>query len=465
MVLISAAFIRLIKMESKRCGKILQSTNRVVISSFEKVFYKWGCFVAGNPLPIIMASFAVCALCSIGMIDFRSEAELRKNFLGVNSSYNRAARWKEDNFKLGARAHFALLSNDEDVLTPEGLVELLRLHETVKSVGLDGKTYRDFCFKIPITDILLGGDDFVKRRRRQTDEEDYEDYFNFYGGDVEDPAEVEHDDGEDLLEDLPREIYCDLINTLSDKCGEYSILELWKFNEDVIRKLSRQEILDAINTVDVSPQFGYDTDFTTYLGGKTLNGSGHVVSAKSVRSFWITRFDVDLVDLTSEKIGFEYNRADNFTMEWESRMAEALVFLRENITGFELDFMTSRSYQDEGNRPVMFDGLRMAAGYLAMCIYASLVLGKSNALETRFYLANAGILAIMLGVVVSVAFLGPLGLAYTPLSAVLPFLCLGIGIDDMFVIVRAFDNISDEEEDEENQVCRTCKWQFQKSNV
>ena len=62
-------------------------------------------------------------------------------------------------------------------------------------------------------------------------------------------------------------MYCDLIETLSDKCGEYSLLEIWKYDEARIRALSIQDIIDAVNTVDESPVFGYDTDFTDYLGG------------------------------------------------------------------------------------------------------------------------------------------------------------------------------------------------------
>jgi len=48
---------------------------------------------------------------------------------------------------------------------------------------------------------------------------------------------------------LPPEIYCDLVNTLNDKCLESSLLELWKFDRKVIEKLTTKAILDAINTV------------------------------------------------------------------------------------------------------------------------------------------------------------------------------------------------------------------------
>ena len=77
------------------------------------------------------------------------------------------------------------------------------------------------------------------------------------------------EDDEDFVDKLPPSIYCDLIETLSDKCGEYSILEIWKYQRSVIEKLTEQDILNAINTVEESPVFGYDTNFTEYLGGVT----------------------------------------------------------------------------------------------------------------------------------------------------------------------------------------------------
>ena len=47
-----------------------------------------------------------------------------------------------------------------------------------------------------------------------------------------------------------------------------------------------QDIIDAIYNVEESPTFGYETNFTNYLGQVEYNLSGHAVAAKSVRSMW-----------------------------------------------------------------------------------------------------------------------------------------------------------------------------------
>ena len=52
-----------------------------------------------------------------------------------------------------------------------------------------------------------------------------------------------------------------------------------------------------------------------------------------------------------------------------------------------------------------------------------------------------GIGSIGLGIVTSYGLAGLFGIPNGPMNSILPFLLLGIGIDDMFVIVQSFMNI------------------------
>ena len=67
-------------------------------------------------------------------------------------------------------------------------------------------------------------------------------------------------------------------------------------------------------------------------------------------------------------------------------------------------------------------------------VYVMIMLGKFNCLEMRSYLAFAGILGVIMGIIVSYGFCSAINLFFGPMHSVLPFLLLGIGIDDMFVI-------------------------------
>ena len=58
------------------------------------------------------------------------------------------------------------------------------------------------------------------------------------------------------FETLFKQIYCNIFNNLERVCKEYSILELWNFNETVIRDLTDEEIVTAVNTIKISPVTG-----------------------------------------------------------------------------------------------------------------------------------------------------------------------------------------------------------------
>ena len=52
--------------------------------------------------------------------------------------------------------------------------------------------------------------------------------------------EVDADDGQ--IGGLPREIYCDIVETLKDHCAEGSLLELWGYSRERIAGLSREQV-------------------------------------------------------------------------------------------------------------------------------------------------------------------------------------------------------------------------------
>ena len=57
-------------------------------------------------------------------------------------------------------------------------------------------------------------------------------------------------------------------------------------------------------------------------------------------------------------------------------------------------------------------------------------------MENRAYLALMGLLAVGLGMAIALGLTMAVGLYYTTVHGVMAFLVLGIGIDDMFVIVQ-----------------------------
>ena len=109
---------------------------------------------------------------------------------------------------------------------------------------------------------------------------------------------------------------------------------------------------------------------------------------------------------------------------------------------FDIRIYMSRSYTDVASSAIFVDVYKMALGYVIMIVYTSLMLGHFNAVEQRLYLTLCGILSILMGIAISAGWTGIFGFPYTPLHAVLPFLMVGLGIDNMFVIVQCWYNLN-----------------------
>jgi len=82
---------------------------------------------------------------------------------------------------------------------------------------------------------------------------------------------------------LPQDIQCSLVTSLEERCAAFSLLEGWKLDPDLVAFASQEEILMAINSLQRSPVYGHDTDFTALLGGIVRNTTGHIVAASTAR--------------------------------------------------------------------------------------------------------------------------------------------------------------------------------------
>ena len=444
-------------MTSITTGKCIHGASGRVKKLLEQFFYWWGCTVASNPYKVILTVILLAGLSTLSLLSFSSESSSWKLWLPSDSRHWNVENWKEKHFRENLRATITFFTHEENVLTSEALLLLLDLHEKVRSVEFEGLGFDHACMKIPITNIGLKNSETSRKKRyallndtKTGDDFEYNyDYINFYG---ETMGAIEHDEEEksnDTIDNLPREIYCDIVETLQDKCGEFSLLELWEYKEEVIAKLSNQDIIDAIHLTHESPVFGYETNFTNYLGQVTFNSSGHVVGAKSVRSLWLEEFDPDEIPPTNQILGFDLDAADPFTVNYEAEVIKVLKEWAANRTeeshGYTLYLNAGRSYTDEASGPIELDVRRTIYGYLLMFTYTMLSLGKLNKVEHKFYLAAVGIFSCLYGSVIGIGFSTALGFTYSVLSGLIPFICLGIGIDDMFVIIKCFNNIPEDE--------------------
>ena len=227
---------------------------------------------------------------------------------------------------------------------------------------------------------------------------------------------------EDTIDSLPGNIYCDLVNTLNTKCKQSSILEIWKYREDLINTATQQEIIDAVNLLERSPWYGYEKDYSTTLGGITRNSSGHIIAARSELMVFIIKFDDENVD-TSIGGGTEFEFVDKTTLAWESEFIS--IGLDFNSSDLNALVDSPRSFSDISDETVFVDSKLMISGYLIMFVYTIIMLGKASLKEVRLFLTAAGLVCIAMGMGIAVGISSALGYPYTPVNVILPFICLG----------------------------------------
>merc|ERR1711892_996369 len=243
---------------------ILKKASGFIISKLELLFFKWGRFVSLHPYPVILSSVVITALCSLGFINFRSEHKANLLWIPADSDYNVNQDWLDNHFKKNTREEVAVFVSD-NVLTPDALRLTLQVHTAVGGIEEDGKTFEDICARVPIADIFQT----KKRKKRELNITDYDDNYDFWTGEYDeysDENEVistkeridfnkygkkseKKKEALEAVDDLPDNIYCDLVTTLNEKCVLTNLLEIWRYDEDLINTVTQEEIVRAVNVL------------------------------------------------------------------------------------------------------------------------------------------------------------------------------------------------------------------------
>ena len=294
--------------------------------------------------------------------------------------------------------------------------------------------------RVPIADIFQT----KRRRKRELNSTYYDDDYDFWAGEYDEYSEQndiistkeriefhkygkKSENKEEALEaadSLPDNIYCDLVTTLNEKCVLTNLLEIWRYDEDLISTVTQEEIIRAVNVLQRSPWFGYDTDYSKLLGGITRNSTGHIISAESATMIWTVRVPDDVEIVQNQGSGVEVELADKTTLAWEETLIQTCL----NMSSPDLMILinSARSYGDISADAIFSDTFLLLGGYLIMFIYTIIMLGRLNTLEVRVFLSIAGIISIAMGMAIALSISSLLGYSYTPMHSALPLLCLGL---------------------------------------
>ncbi|XP_069693275.1 patched domain-containing protein 3-like isoform X2 [Periplaneta americana] len=396
-----------------------------LVQCWSNIFFWFGYGIGCHPWRFIVGCFGLVALSSLGILRFHHEKHPVKLWIPRTSDFIHDTDWLMTQYREGYRIQ-SILVTAPNVLTPEVLQKLEEIQEKVKGINANGVTWEDLCFRIPVVDFNF------KRRRRDTSLDLAMDYVDY-------EKEYEFDPGSLLGKDM----YCRIINNLDMACMEQSLLELWKFNKEKIFKLTEDKIIKALNRTKISPVFGHPTNYLRLLGGIQRNETGHVIGASALLSVYMVH--INFMEVNFGEIGNEAGTADWATkpiLRWEQKFIDVMENITNNVEGIEIFYETGRSFADISAASMFQDIDKLIIGIVIMFVFIQAVVSKFNMVEFRLILGSVGLLCIGMAFIVACGFCSLFGVSYGPVHTALPFLLMGIGIDDMFVIMACWRNLN-----------------------
>ncbi|XP_024533742.1 protein patched homolog 2 isoform X1 [Selaginella moellendorffii] len=203
--------------------------------------------------------------------------------------------------------------------------------------------------------------------------------------------------------------------------------------------------------------FGAHSPTLTSLGSLKYDASGNITEIKGLRwagNNFHQRHPV-WESYISNLLGtsFQEKQREQLTKDWEAHMINELDPLRQhqpstifgdkNIYGdLQLEFNMWRSSEDiisDANKTPVW---QIVLSGILVSIYSFLAfVNFKDPVHSFTWLALTGMVVVSLAVIAGFGFSAAVGIKLTPLAgSVVPFLTLGLGIDDVFVLVSVLRN-------------------------
>jgi len=353
-----------------------------ITSTLEGIFYRWGLLVVRHPWLVILFSLLLCGALSGGLLFWHQETDQELLWTPYGSPFIDQKEWIAKTFPRDRRFE-NLIAVGENVLTADTIRYLMKVDEVVRGYkSPSNKTFDDLCLRPP-------------------------------GPTGSDPKS------------------CQILGILA------IFNQIPGINPST---LTDQEVIDFINFAltecDGDPSLCSRGDILASLSGYKFDmADGRLISATGSLNIWLLR------DNSSDPLS-----GDPDAVEWEKGFIEYAI---ENPPdgkpeGIEIFGLAERSYDDEINFVVNSNLGLLMAGFALLFVYISVVLGNFNWIEQRVFLSVAGMLVIGLALGASFGLCFYIGLSINDVCPVIPFLLLGIGVDDMFVIIQCMDNLDDD---------------------
>ena len=210
-----------------------------------------------------------------------------------------------------------------------------------------------------------------------------------------------------------------------------------------IKELDREEILKRINIALEKDKKDGTNIVAKLLGNIKIDSEGRIIGASATKMEFITKTNV--TEAQENPIKNQSTPVTKASLLFEYVLRDTLLEAAKDLDQYEMAVFVYRGFDDVINENILGNYNLLYSGFSIMFVYVLIMLGKFNCVEQRVWLSIAGLSGIVMGSVFCLGLCSSFGIMFTQLHNVLPFLMLGIGIDDMFVLVQSYENLTKEE--------------------
>lgn len=402
----------------------LEHISNSITYGLENFFENHGRRVARNKMGVASTCFVISLIFSVGNYNFSTEVRPYKLWLPQESEFIKILDWQTENFPINFRFHSALWESD-NILTAEVIQEMWKTHIKITGMVVPATniTWESVCAQVPTLS-------------QPEEEYDYADYdFGTLG------RKKREIDSDDLSLSLPRNEYCASVSSLPSLCFESSLLEIWGYDEDIIMSLTDEQIVEDINSATISAVFGYKTDFLSHLGNVEKDSNGRIVSAKAATHYWITSLDQDAIE--RGEYGIDEGTGDEVDSDgllFENAWVNTILNDSDRHPNIKVYAQAASSFGKVSEESIWGDVKWLVFGMCLMFSFINSTMGRRNLVEQRPLLSLFGLLSCFFSVAISYGLCSALNVPYGPVNSILPILLIGLGVDDMFVIMAAWED-------------------------
>ncbi|XP_058991360.1 protein patched homolog 2 isoform X3 [Mustela lutreola] len=180
------------------------------------------------------------------------------------------------------------------------------------------------------------------------------------------------------------------------------------------------------------------------LGGIARDPQGQLLRAEALQSTFLLMSPRQLYehfrgDYQTHDIGWSEEQAGTVLQAWQRRFVQLAQEALPQNSSQQIHAFSSTTLDDILHAFSEVSAARVVGGYLLMLAYACVTMLRWDCAQSQGAVGLAGVLLVALAVASGLGLCALLGITFNAATTqVLPFLALGIGVDDIFLLAHAF---------------------------